>query len=339
MWNASLPSRLIHSAVQMGHPNMKTDARSRSLAQLLGALFFAFSFACQGATGEAPHAHEHEEDKHKEGIVQLSPEELAEFGVELASAQSETITRTVELPGEIQPNEDRLAHIVPRFPGIVTAVYKKTGDTVRAGTTLAIVESSESLAPYELKTLTAGTVIEKHITRGEAVTRESQAFVIADLTSVWANLSVYQKDLPEVQVGQFVTISAGHGLPQATGKISYVTPTVDEETRTTTARVVLSNMKKRWRPGMFVTGRVIVERTKVPLAVPVAALQTIADQAVIFVETDEGLQPRAVALGRVDDTHVEIREGLRPDERYVSRGGFTLKAELSREQFGDGHAH
>ena len=318
---------------------MKTDTRHRSLAQFFSAFLFVGSFACQGTAGEAPHTHEPAADTHAEESVQLSPQELAEFGIELASAQPATLTRTVELPGEIKPNEDRLAHIVPRFPGIVTAVHKKTGDTVRAGATLAIIESSESLAPYELKTLTAGTVIEKHVTRGEAVTRDSQAFVIADLTSVWANLSVYQKDLSRVHVGQSVTISAGHDLPPATGKISYVTPTVDEETRTTTARVVLPNTKKRWRPGMFVTGRVIVERAKVPLAVPVAALQTIDDQPVVFVETDAGFQPRAVTLGHADDDYVEIRLGLRPDERYVSRGGLTLKAELSREQFGDGHGH
>ena len=323
---------------------MKTDTRYRSVTHLLILLLIPLLFACQSAEGEAPHGHDEEHgpeegDEHKEGIVQLSPEELTEFSIELARAQPGTITRTVELPGEVQPNGDRLAHIVPRFPGIVTTVHKKIGDTVRAGETLAIIESNESLAPYELKTLTAGTVIEKHITRGEAVTRESQAFAIADLKSVWVNLSVYQKDLPGVHVGQSVTISAGHGLPEATGEISYVTPTVDEETRTATARVVLSNTKKRWRPGMFVTGRVIVERSNVPLAVPITALQTIAAQTVMFVEIDEGVEQRSVTTGRSDDHYAEILAGLAPDERYGSRGGFSLKAELSREQFGDDHAH
>ena len=294
---------------------MKTDTRHRTLTQALSALLLALLFACQGTEGEVPHGQDEEEEEHEEGMVQLSPEELTEFSIELARAQPGTITRTVELPGEVQPNEDRLAHIVPRFPGIVTTVRKRTGESVRVGEVLAIIESSESLAPYELKTLTAGTVIEKHITRGEAVTRESQAFVIADLTSVWVNLSVYQKDLPGVHVGQPVTISAGHGLPDTTGKISYVTPTVDEETRTATARIVLPNPKKRWRPGMFVTGRVVVDRAQVPLAVPVAALQTIADQTVVFVETDAGFQQRSVTTGRADDHHVEIRSGLAPGER------------------------
>ena len=250
------------------------------------------------------------EQEHNEGPVPLSPEELTEFSIEIDHARPGTIIRTVEMPGEVQLNGESVAHIVPRFPGIVTAVRKKTGDTVRAGEVLAIVESSHSLASYELRTLIAGTVIERHITRGEAVTSETRAFVITDLTSVWVNLSVYQRDLPEVHLGQSVTISAGHDLPQATGTISYVTPIVDEETRTATARVVLSNTEKHWRPGMFVTGRIVVERADVPLVVPLSALQTIADQTVLFIETDRGFQPRAVTTGRADDDYVEIRAGL-----------------------------
>ena len=317
---------------------MKIEAPYGSVTPVLGALLLILVFACQEVRGPAPDEYGVEQ-AHDEGLVPLSPEELAEFSIEIDRARPGTIIRTVEMPGEIQLNGDGVAHIVPRFPGIATAVHKKTGDTVRAGEVLAIVESSHSLASYELRTLIAGTVIERHMTRGEAVTSETQAFVIADLASVWVNLSVYQRDLPGVHLGQSVTISAGHDLPQATGTISYVTPIVDEETRTATARVVLPNTEKRWRPGMFVTGRIVVERVDVPLVVSPAALQTIADQTVLFIETDRGFQPRAVTTGRADEGHVEIRSGLEPGERYVSRGGFTLKAELSREQFGDGHGH
>ena len=318
---------------------MVVEAKYRALNLALSALLVTVTCACHEKENTASFVPHEEGYDHAEEVVQLSRGESVEFGIELAVARSGTITHAVNLPGEVLPNEDRLAHIVPRFPGIVTTVYAQVGAIVHAGEVLAIIESNESLAPYELTTLTTGTIIAKHITPGEAVTRGSQAFVIADLTSVWVNLSVYQKDLPAVHVDQSVTISAGHSLPQATGKISYLTPTVDEETRTATARVVLSNTKKQWRPGMFVTGHVVVDRTDVPLAVPVTALQTMAAQTIVFVETAEGFQARTVTTGRADDRSVEIREGLRPGERYVSRGGFALKAELSREQFHDDHGH
>ncbi len=318
---------------------MEIKTKYQALNPVLTTLLFAVAFACQEKENAASFVPHEEEYDHTEEVVQLSKEERAEFGIELAVARPGTITHVVDLPGEVLPNEDRLAHIVPRFPGIVTTVYAQVGAIVRADEVLAIIESNESLAPYELTTLTTGTIIAKHITPGEAVTRGSQAFVIADLTSVWVHLSVYQKDLPVVHVGQSVTISAGHGLPQATGTISYLTPTVDEETRTATTRVVLPNAKKQWRPGMFVTGHVVVERTDVSLAVPVTTLQTLAAQTIVFVETTTGFQARPVTTGRSDDRSIEIREGLSPGERYVSRGGFTLKAELSRNQFDDSHGH
>jgi cobalt-zinc-cadmium efflux system membrane fusion protein len=124
------------------------------------------------------------EEHHDDGLVALTAAEIEEFGVGIAPAGSALIERFIELPGVVRANEDRLAHIVPRFAGIVTDVRKHIGDRVKSGETLAVIESSQSLSPYALETLLSGVIIEKHVTRGEAVTPESQAFVVADLTSV-----------------------------------------------------------------------------------------------------------------------------------------------------------
>jgi cobalt-zinc-cadmium efflux system membrane fusion protein len=123
-----------------------------------------------------------EAEEHHEGeLVSLTAAEIEEFELRVAPAGNATIERRVELPGVVRANEDRLAHIVPRFAGIVTEVRKRIGDTVKSGETLAVIESSQSLSPYALKTLLDGVIIEKHVTRGEAVTPDSQAFVVADL--------------------------------------------------------------------------------------------------------------------------------------------------------------
>ena len=60
---------------------------------------------------------------------------------------------------------------------------------------------------------------------------------------------------------------------------------------------------------------------------------------VVFVQTDEGFEPRPVTLGRMAPDHVEVVDGLEPGERYVAAGGFSLKAELGKDAFGDGHGH
>jgi len=289
-------------------------------------------------THEAEEAHEGEEDH--EDLVTLDAAELAEFEIELATAGPATIETYITVPGEVRANADRLAHIVPRYSGVVTEVRVHIGDTVEKGQALAVVEGDVSLAPFEVKTLIRGTVIEKHITLGEAVSRDRDIFVIADLSTVWIDLTVYQRDLTRIREGQSARIFVGHESSPDVGTISYVAPIVDETTRTATARVVLPNRDGRWRPGMFVRGKVLVERTAASVAVPRTALQTYEGRTVVFVETAEGFVPRPVQTGRAGETEVEVVEGLAPGERYVSSGGFTIKAELGRDSLGHaGHAH
>jgi len=270
--------------------------------------------------------------------VRLSPDVLEEFGIEITTAGPGIIERTATLPAEVRPNQNTLAHIAPRFPGIVREVRADIGDVVKPGRVLAIIES-ESLAPYSLKTLIGGVVIAKHITRGEPVSPDTEAFVVADLTEVWIDISVYQKDLPLIRMGQPVVVSAGHDLHESEGEISYIAPVVDEETRTATARVVLPNPDGLWRPGLFVTVRVQVDRSEVPVAVPRTALQRIGGESIVFVEQEDGFVPRRIEIGRQGEGVVEVASGLAPDERYVSAGGFALKAELLRGDLSGGHGH
>jgi len=281
-----------------------------------------------------------EMDGHSEvPIVALSDEAMKEFGVEIRAASAGTIPIHRKLTGEIVVEPDRLAHIFPRFPGIVKDVRKRIGDRVKAGEVLAVIESNESLATYEVKSLIAGTVGDMHLSLGEVVADDSHAFTITDLSSVWANFSVYQKDLPYIKLGQRVTISAGPDAPQTTGTISYVSPIVDEETRTATARVVLPNPTGEWRPGLFVTGLVQIDAINAEVVVPKTALETYESQTVVFVQTDEGFRPQPVHVGRSNDATVEIISGLNPGQSYVAKNGFTLKAELEKATFSGGHAH
>jgi len=324
------------------HHSGRQEQNSKLAILLLGV---ALALACGGepageshADGEPAGDHAGEEADHG-GAIRLSEAQRAEFGIELEKAGPGQIALTIELPGEVHPDQDRLAHLVPRFGGIVKEVRKRVGDSVKAGEVLALIESSESLASYALKSLIDGTVIAKHITRGEAVSTDSEAFVVADLSSVWVDLSVYQKDLDRLRVGQPVAIATGHAAPGVEGTISYVSPVVDEQTRTATARVVLPNPEGSWRPGLFVTGTVTVDRADVPVSIPRNAVQTLGDETVVFVLDSDGLEPRPVRPGRSDGQRVEILDGLSPEDRFVSRGGFTLKSELEKAGFEAGHGH
>ena len=115
-----------------------------------------------------------------ESVVQLSDEQLKEFDIEIATAEPGNIQVQRKLSGEIIVEPYRLAHIIPRFPGIVKEVRKHIGDKVKKGEVLAVIESNESLAPYEVKSLIAGTVTDKHLTLGEVISDDSHAFTITD---------------------------------------------------------------------------------------------------------------------------------------------------------------
>ena len=192
---------------------------------------------------------------------------------------------------------------------------------------------------YEIRAPFAGTIIEKHLTLGESVNEDSETFTIADLSSVWVDINVYQKDLAQIRKGQTVVIQVGHGIPEETGEIAWVGPLVGEATRTAKARVVLANPDGTLRPGLFVTAQVAVANTPAGIVVPKSALQTVEDRTVVFVQDEDGFEPRPVQTGRESATQVEILSGLEAGQSFVSKGAFTLKAQLSKGAFGDGHNH
>jgi len=192
---------------------------------------------------------------------------------------------------------------------------------------------------YEIRAPFAGTLIEKHITLGENVKEDAGVFTIADLSTVWVDINVYQKDLASIRKGQTLVLETGHGIPDVPGVINWIGPMMSEATRTAKARVILPNPDGLLRPGLFVTARVAVASETVAIRVPKTAVQTIEGQTVIFIQDEDGFEPQPVRTGRESADQVEITEGLAVGQTYVSQGAFTLKAQLSKGAFGDGHNH
>ena len=196
-----------------------------------------------------------------------------------------------------------------------------------------------SFTRYEITAPFSGMVIEKHLVLGEAIESQTEAFVVADLSTVWANLTAYQKDLSKIQTGQSATISTDFGAEPFTGKISYISPIVEEESRTAIVRVVIQNDSNLWRPGLFATANVELKSFEVPIRIPKTAIQNIDNVPVVFVFDGDEFSPHPIRLGRTDSTHVEVLSGLEQGENYVISGGHVLKFELGKGSFGDGHGH
>ena len=197
--------------------------------------------------------------------------------------------------------------------------------------------TSGGLNRFELRAPFAGTVVEKHLSLGEAVKEDASIFTISDLSTVWAEFAVAPQDLGAVRVGQRVIVSSTAFASSSEGTISYVGSLLGEQTRTAKARVTLSNPNAAWRPGLFVTVAVLREDQEVPLAVSAQAVQTVEDKPSVFVVVPGGFATRAVKVGRSDGKTVEILDGLKPGEKYAATNSFVLKSELGKDSAAHGH--
>lgn len=301
---------------------------------LIATLTFFIAGCSDGQVDDAVNTEAHNETEEHSEIIKINDEVMKEFGIEVKEAGPGIIKNHIDLTGEIKAEPSKISHIVPRFSGIVQQVNKTVGERVSKGEVLAVIESNESLTTYEVTSLIDGKIIEMHMTQGELIGTEAHAFTIADLDKVWAIFSVYQKDIDKIRVGQNAKVSIGSIDKDEIGKISYLSPIVDENTRTASARVILNNRSGKWRPGMFVTAKVYVSETKAPVVIEKTALQTIDEKPVVFVKDGEGFIPQLVKVGKENDDNIEILSGLKPGQQYVSKGAFTLKAEVLKESFG-----
>ncbi|SAL77783.1 RND family efflux transporter MFP subunit [Caballeronia peredens] len=190
--------------------------------------------------------------------------------------------------------------------------------------------SGGALNRYELRAPFDGTIVEKHITPGEAIAAETNVFTLSDLSTVWAEMAVPAQHLNDVRVGRDATVKAAAFDSSSQGKISYVGALLGEQTRSAPARVVLPNPEGAWRPGMFVNVLVNAGRQSVPVAVSGDALQDIDGSPAVFVATPKGFVAQPVRTGRKDDRIVEVVSGLSAGQQYVASNSFVLKAELGK---------
>lgn len=272
-----------------------------------------------------------------EGRTQLTPEaiEQAEIGIEPAGGAELAIKLPVN--GRIVPDEDRLAHVSPRYPGIVKEVARKLGDQVNKGDLLALVESNAGLNRFEVRSQIAGTIVKKDVTVGEFVSERDAIFVIADLKNVWIDLNIYRQDFPKIKVGQDLVVHLENSDAPITSTISYISPFGSENTQSMLARAVLDNPTGALLPGLFVSGDVLLEKVQVPVAVKEEAIQKFRDWDVAFTRFENTFEILILELGRSGDGMVEVLSGITPGQQYVSKNSFVVKADILKS--GATHDH
>lgn len=191
---------------------------------------------------------------------------------------------------------------------------------------------------FPLKAPFVGTVIEKDAVLGELARPEKSIFTVADLSTLWIQANLFEKDLGKVRMGApaNVTINAYPG-EIFKGRLTYISSTVDKESRAVQARVEVPNPDGRLKPEMFATASIDTAGTRQALTVPQEATLLVNGQATVFVQEAGGFEPRPVELGDKVGGRVTIKSGLKAGERIVSAGAYALKARMLKSQIGDSH--
>ena len=185
----------------------------------------------------------------------------------------------------------------------------------------------------------SGVVIEKIALEGQYVNVGDPLFNIADLSTVWVEVEVYENEFPNIKIGQTVDI-VSQSYPGKTfrGKVAFIYPFLDPKTRTVKVRVEISNPGLRLKPDMFVNARVLVPLGS-SIVVPVSAVMDTGQRQVVWVEMKPGMfEPRDVKVGARVGDNVQILSGLKAGEKVASSGGYLIDSEAQLKGSGGGHA-
>jgi RND family efflux transporter MFP subunit len=189
-------------------------------------------------------------------------------------------------------------------------------------------QRKEPATRIQIRSKAAGVVTRRNVTVGTYVTPGTELFALADLSSVWVRAEIYEAEIPLVRtgLGAKITFPGLLGEPLE-GQITFLYPSLNEQTRTLEVRIEANNPAHLLKPGMFVRAAIEVDLGP-KLQIDEQAVLLTGLHSYIFVEEHPGhLVPREIALGPRDNGRVVVERGLSEGERIVTSGTFLVDSE------------
>jgi cobalt-zinc-cadmium efflux system membrane fusion protein len=283
--------------------------------------------------------------RENEGAIARRALVEAEAAVEEAeinsiSARQSLVNLGFDVPDQFASTEAEAVANQLRFLGIPERIVA----SLPAGTKTA------NLIP--IRATYEGTIVAADIVAGEVVDAASLLFTIANPSHVWLVLNVRQENARHLRIGLPVDFQSDDGAQRASGRVTWISPAIDERTRTLQTRVVLDVPREEnpeaprqpLRDKTYGMGRIVLREEEHAVVVPKSAVQATADGAFVFVRDRNYLKPdspkayhaRQVRLGAADDEFVELLAGVLPGEVVAAKGAQTLLAQLLRGNLGAG---
>jgi cobalt-zinc-cadmium efflux system membrane fusion protein len=227
-----------------------------------------------------------------------------------------------QLSIELKGVREHQTHLVSETQALLSAYGKTIRPSDEDGSKIDNV--SPMIAPR------GGVVIKKNITLGDVVNSTEPLYVVADLSSVWLDITIYDKDLANIKMGETMSFTSD-SLPNKvfTGKINYIQPLAGDSTRTFLARASLPNPGLALKPGMFGTALIHTSRSENLPYIPDSAIQRYGGETFVFEEAGANhYHKRKIELGdRILDGFL-AKSGIGDGQRIVVNGSLALKAEL-----------
>jgi cobalt-zinc-cadmium efflux system membrane fusion protein len=211
-------------------------------------------------------------------------------------------------------------------------------DLKAARSALSLLKSSPNgTASVPIRAPISGVVQSRDVSSGETIEADKQLMSLVNLDKVAVEAAIYEKDFARVRIGAPVTATVD-AFPGRTfsGRITFLGSQLDPETRTLTARALLDN-NGSLRPGMFARGQIAAQTGKLGVGVPADAVQTMEDKTVVFVATDKAneFETRPVKTGASAKGVTEIKSGLKPGEKIVTKGAFVVKSQAMKSELAE----
>ncbi len=269
-------------------------------------------------------------------VVHMKKELQESVGISVVETIKQKLQSSIEAYGSIAQDTESTTHIVSKESGILKSFKKTVGDTVDEGVSVAMVQTFKG-QQLEILSPLHGIVIAQYVKEGERVDSITSIATIANPDLLRASFDIYEKDLGFISLDQKVIVtSISYPRKEFLGKVVFISPRVDETSRTIKIRVDVENDEHLLKFGMAVTGKIIKQSEKKSILIPVESLQTLEDAFVVFVKKEEGVfEVRKVEKGQETETQIEIVDGLAEGEVIAEHGTFTLKSELLKDELGE----
>ena len=189
----------------------------------------------------------------------------------------------------------------------------------------ALAKKTDLAATFSLNSPIDGIVVERNATVGASVGTDANLFKIIDLSRVWIDADVFEKDLPRVRPGQEVKLTVT-AFPESTfsGRVILINSVVDPETRTVKVRTEVANPDGRLKPDMFANVQIVTDLNRAAISIPQSAVLNDEGKTIVFVAEGNGYKKRQVQAGIQNNDRVEIVDGLTAGDKVVVKGNYLL---------------